>query len=184
MKQNNIFKQITEAMRKNKKLEIAVYAIIAACIVILCLFSSDTKKESEKEKVNVQVMQGDETDVEMRLANILSKIRGAGKVQVMITYDSTAELVPAMSVTGESSQTEAGGTNSYNESSSNQPATVNNGGEQEAIVLKEIQPKVRGVIVIAEGAADISVKLNLEYATAAVLGLDVSEVEVFEMTGD
>lgn len=42
-------------------------------------------------------------------------------------------------------------------------------------------PKIRGVIVIAEGAADISVRFSLAAAVSTVLGIDENSVEVFAM---
>ena len=48
-------------------------------------------------------------------------------------------------------------------------------------MLTEVQPLVRGVIVVAEGAEDIAVKLNLQYAVKTVLGIDDDCIEVFEM---
>lgn len=40
---------------------------------------------------------------------------------------------------------------------------------------------VRGVIVVAQGAADISVRLKLQAAVQAVLGVEADKVEVLEM---
>ncbi len=45
----------------------------------------------------------------------------------------------------------------------------------------ERQPTVRGVIVVAQGAADISVRMKLQSAVQAVLGVEASRVEVLEM---
>ena len=59
--------------------------------------------------------------------------------------------------------------------------TVYQNGENEAVVLMERQPTVRGVIVVAQGAADISVRMKLQSAVQAVLGVEASRVEVLEM---
>jgi stage III sporulation protein AG len=48
-------------------------------------------------------------------------------------------------------------------------------------VLTEIEPTVRGVIVIAEGAADVSVRVKLSNAVMTVLGISADRIEVFEM---
>ena len=64
---------------------------------------------------------------------------------------------------------------------SSSPATISKNGGNEPIVLTEVQPLVRGVIVVAEGAEDIAVKLNLQYAVKTVLGIDDDCIEVFEM---
>ncbi len=47
------------------------------------------------------------------------------------------------------------------------------------IVLKEIKPKVKGVIVVAQGAEDIEVKEMLYEAVKTVLGISGNRVEVY-----
>ena len=115
---------------------------------------------------------------------MLSCIRGAGRVDVMITYDSGPEIVPAMStnVNSTGSETSEGSRSSSSQQSteSTEPATVSGSGGNEPIVLKEIEPVVRGVIVVAEGAADIEVRLDLQRAVRAVLDIPLSRIEVFE----
>ena len=182
--EKRVMSKLIAAMKKNKKIEIAVYAAVAICVILLCIVTGGKEKGGSDKSAEVQVVAATEEQIEERLSTVLSEIRGAGKVKVMITYDTTAELVPAMSSAKQSSETNGEGSKAKNENESNQPATVNTGGGQEPIVIKEIQPKVRGVIVIAEGAADISVKMSLEYATATVLGIDRDSIEVFEMEGD
>ena len=53
---------------------------------------------------------------------------------------------------------------------------------QSPIVLMEREPVVRGVIVVAEGAADLGVRMNLQRAVRAVTGASLDAIEVFEMS--
>ncbi len=62
-----------------------------------------------------------------------------------------------------------------------QPATVATDGGQSPIILVEREPEIRGVIVVAEGAADPAVRLSLQRAVQAVTGVPLSCIEVFEM---
>ena len=52
---------------------------------------------------------------------------------------------------------------------------------EEAIVLKELLPKVCGVVVVAEGARDVTVNMDIVSAVSTVLGIKQSNVQVFEM---
>lgn len=103
----------------------------------------------------------------------------------MITYDTGAQIIPAMSTDTQTGITQSSGTGTEsvteNRTESSRPATVSQTGGNEAIVLTEKQPVVRGVIVIAEGAADITVRMNLQNAVRTVLGVDLSCIDVFEM---
>ncbi len=100
---------------------------------------------------------------------------GVGRVKVMLTLDSTEEQILA---TNSRNQTAQSGS-----SEETRPATVNTGGGENPIVLTEKLPKVRGVIVSAEGAGNFSVRMNIITAVSTVLGIDQSRVEVFVMAG-
>lgn len=185
-KKKSLLASLLEGMKKNKKVELCVYLVIGLVIVVL-YFAAGSGGNSEKEAEDgesVRVYGTDTTDAEEKLAQTLSQIRGVGKVTVMITYDTGTEIVPAMSKSTQSNESETQNGTSSSENESNEIATITSGGQESPVVITEIQPKVRGVIVVAEGAADISVKLNLEYATATVLGIDASAIEVFEMNAD
>ena len=64
-----------------------------------------------------------------------------------------------------------------------QPATRDGADGSEPIVLYEKEPEIRGVIVVAEGASDVTVRLDLQRAVCAVLDVPISAVEVFERSG-
>ena len=126
-----------------------------------------------------------ETSLESRLEDILSTVRGAGRVRVLITYATAGERVAAtVSTTDESvSETSGGATATRSEQSRQmkQPATISTEGGQSPIILVEKEPEIRGVLVVAEGAADPTVRLNLQRAVQAVTGVSLSCIEVFEM---
>ena len=182
------FQRLLAAVRGNRKLEIAVYGGVALLVVLLYAGSLSDGKAREasrgEETAQSEPAVYSEALMEEKLAAVLSSIRGAGRVEVMITFDTGTELVPAMStnVNSDSSESSDGGKTSrstqVNEVS--EPATVSGSGGNEPIVLLEKQPVVRGVVVVAEGAADVRVKLDLQRAVEAVLDVPPTRIEVFE----
>ena len=126
-----------------------------------------------------------ETTLESRLEDILSTVRGAGKVRVLITYATAGERVAAtVSTLDESVSETSGGTTATRSEQSRemrQPATISTDSGQSPIILVEREPEIRGVIVVAEGAADPAVRLSLQRAVQAVTGVPLSCIEVFEM---
>ena len=48
-------------------------------------------------------------------------------------------------------------------------------------MITEKRPNVLGVVIVAEGADDLSVQLALSRAAQTALGVEASKVEVFEM---
>lgn len=183
-----VIAKIAERLKADKRLEFAVYAGIA--LLILALYISTLLPKAPAEQTNSSSAQDGETlrseqELEDRLQTVLSSIRGAGRVEVMITYESGPELVTAMSkdTNSNKSQSVDDGKQSSTEqqTESQKPATVSGSGGTEPIVLTEKQPAVRGVIVVAEGAANIAVRMDLQLAVQTVLNVPLSSIEVFEL---
>lgn len=186
-KKMGLMQRFTALLKTNKKLEYAVYAGIALLVIALYVSSlppakqtSDVKTAIEPEKTGAAL--GDE--VEEKLASVLSSIRGAGRVEVMITYDSGPELVTAMNTDTNVNRSETTGdgktSSTEQQTESKKPATVSSSGSTIPIVLTEKQPAVRGVLVVAEGAGNLSVRLNLQRAVQTVLDVPIANIEIFE----
>ena len=121
--------------------------------------------------------------MEEKLASILSRVRGAGKVTVMITLESSSELVLQKDETKNTEtireKDSAGGirdssTTDYSSS------TVQAGAEGSPYVIKEINPKVSGVLVLAKGAGSAAVKNEIYEAVEALFNLEVHKIKVLE----
>jgi len=173
------------------KKKIQYLAILLIIIVILTIYFASGAIGSQKEESDTptvtQETQGTVSadSIEQKLKYTLSRIEGAGNVEVMITYESTGEIVPAISVDKQTSTTKDdsdNGTSTTNtENTQSEVVTVGGSSGNSALVLKEISPKVRGVIVIAEGADDIMVKLNLLSAVETLLNISPDQVDVYKM---
>ncbi len=174
----NPWQRLTAKMKANKKLEIGVYAGIGLLVVLLYLTGSAKPASGPTDRAETPLSAPESPrDDETRLKEALSKIKGAGAVEVMLTYENGRELVPAYETDTQMSQ--ADGVVSSN--ASTRPVTVTSGGQEEAVVLKEVEPLIRGVIVIAEGAEDIGVRMDLARAASKALGVEAEKVEVFTM---
>jgi len=170
-------------IKSNRKLEILIYAGVV--LLAVGLYFSGTGGKAEPASAAAQTQPAAKDDLEQKLIRVLSRIRGAGRVEVLITYETSSEIVPAtVSQTDESLSTGGSGAGSRSEQlrAVTQPATLTSGGVQTPIVLLEKEPVVRGVIVVAEGAANPMVRLDLQRAVKVVTGVPISCIEVFEMT--
>lgn len=177
-------KEITKKLYADKK---KLYIVLVLGIIILIssnLFSQN--KESKNGNTADSNIEIDISQEEKRLEKILSKVNGAGKTKVMITYDIGAEKVVAQntSITKNIGNIQADSTSGGEEkSTSEEKETVmsGSGSSQTPFVTKEIYPKVRGVVVVSEGADSIEVQYNLKNAVVAVLGVPHYRVEVLQM---
>lgn len=181
---------------KNKTL-IQIIIVIILIIIILSTFMQtysglDGSDEGINTKKKVEQTAFDtsndyEKTLEERLANILHHIKGVGNVDVMVTLETGEEIVPAVNeniqdtITNEKDK-ESGqkGTDEKN-SQKNIVTLQKQSGEDEALILKQIKPKVKGVVVVAEGAGSSQVQLNISQAVETALNLEADRVQVFEM---
>ena len=160
-----------EKFRAMPQKKVAKYAAIIMIIaVILCIYISTltSKNASPEETADAGV------DLEERLTKALSNMDGVGKVSVVINYDSTAELVPA---TASETQSESNVSQEQTSSSQKEKEDVAS-VSGDALIIKEKQPKVRGVLVIAEGAEDISIRNNILSAVMTLLDVTAEKVEI------
>ncbi len=179
----NIFVRFAKLEFKKKLQYLAVLLIV---VVILAIYFASTGTEKKETPQGVQPVDASESSsIEQKLQDTLSKIQGAGRVQVMITYESSAEIVPAISVDTQTStttdQNENGSSTTSTENKQSEVVTVNGGDGSKALVLKENSPPVKGVIVVAEGADDIGVKLSLLDAVETILNISPDQVDVYKM---
>lgn len=107
---------------------------------------------------------------EKRLAGILSEIEGAGRVSVMITYYSSAEKNIAY-------ETKTASREDKSEESEDKRAVMTDG---EPMVVKEVYPKVKGVIVTAEGAGSAAVRSAISEAVAASLDVPAHRICIYK----
>lgn len=175
-------------LRQKPKLVYGVYAAVGVLAVLLYLFGSGigcpAKEPAAAEAEPSREAGRDE--LEQRLIGVLSKIRGAGRVDVLVTYETTGEIVTATVRQTDEDVRNADGTGGSETSRSlrevTEPAVVENGGGHAPIVLYTKEPVVRGVIVVAEGASDFSVREKLQAAVHAATGIPIERIEVFEMS--
>ncbi|MCL2672563.1 MAG: hypothetical protein FWF10_11110 [Clostridiales bacterium] len=179
--------RILEKIRANKKLELAVYA--AALLLAVGIYFLTSQKKPATETYNPNLPEQTQSDnLETRLENLLSGMRGVGRVQVLITYESSGELVTATGRQTDESLSESSGNGNSTRSEQTRevssPATITVNGVQQPIILYEKEPVIRGVVVVAQGAGDPFVRMNIERAIRAATGVPITKIEIFEMKWD
>lgn len=118
-------------------------------------------------------------ELEQQLCQLLTEIKGVGKVNVMLALESGPEAVPAMNLQTSQKTTEEkdsnGGTRlTKEESQSNNLATSNS----ELLLLQEKLPSVLGVVVVAQGAESASIRLELVRAVQTICNVPPHLVQV------
>ncbi|HEY8450306.1 MAG TPA: hypothetical protein VIL95_07505, partial [Bacillota bacterium] len=118
-----------------------------------------------------------------QLESILAGIEGAGEVRAWVTLDGGMEQVYARDFDETTRRTEEndaqGGKRLIEERvDSQQVVTVQAGSGPEPAVTQVRAASIRGVLVVAQGAADPTVRLRLLRAVTAVLDVPAHRVQI------
>jgi len=189
---NDLFDKIKKHLESinNKKFINNLFIILGISIIFLIVanYILDSKKEAPntENEFKSQVSYEEEMDysayLEKKLANILSKLEGVGEVNVMVTLENSVEKITATNTTKSTENIVEndgeGGTRQVQREDLTMQV-VTRGSDGSLLVVKEIKPKVLGVIVIAEGADDPEVKEKLYEAVKTVLGITGNKVQVY-----
>lgn len=109
------------------------------------------------------------------LGKIISNIDGAGKTNILITIDREIENV-YQTDTDATAKSDSEGSQQNNKSSTVVIRSKNS--TEEPIKVTEIMPKIKGVLVVCEGADSAVVKQNIIDSVRTVLGVASSRVSV------
>ncbi|MBZ4666429.1 stage III sporulation protein AG [Mahella sp.] len=186
-------KEYYSRIKNIKNIEIWLTILIMAIVISLAVseFSkppadAGLPDDAENDMPSSTANSDDGEALEAELADILSKVDGVGSVSVMITFESEAEKVPATDVqrstkTTEEKDNQGGDRTIIEETNDSKHVILNQQGASQPMIIKELAPKIRGVIVVAEGAEDVSVQADVSHAVQTVLDVPAHKVTVFAM---
>ena len=125
-------------------------------------------------------------EVERELEELLSSVEGAGRVRVMITLEQSRELVLEKDEKRTQKQTaeeNAEGVGKEGRESIWEEKAVYEEGEREKspFVVKQIFPRIQGVVVAAEGVGTGCVRSELSEAVQALFGIEAHKVKVLKL---
>lgn len=181
---------IKRGSKKNMQDLLALFIIGLILVIAYNFFASPENQSPGYVEINPenesQPAASYEESIEQELTETLSQIEGAGKVKVMIYFQSGSESVPAYSSNDSNRVTEEtdsdGGKRVTNESNkSTTVVTTNEGGGSKPFILTELKPKISGVIVVAEGASNPEVKYKLYEAVKTLFNVEQYKVNVYPM---
>lgn len=126
-------------------------------------------------------------DLEKKLEGVLGKVDGIGSIEVMITLKGSKELVtlkdnPYTQESVNEVDGEGGSRQSSKIDKDDSTVIVNSGnGESMPYVIKEIEPEVAGVVVIAQGGDSGIIKTEITEAVQVLFNIPVHKIKVMKM---
>lgn len=145
--------------------------VVAAGILLLTLPSQE---ETSEAPVSSETGNGAEPTLEYSLAQILSLIEGAGKVQVLLTQEKGEETLY---------QTDADiSSGEHTADQRTDTVLITGEGRLETGLIKQINPpQYRGAVIVCQGAGDPQVRLSVVEAVMRVTGLTSDKITVLKM---
>jgi len=187
-----------------KKENMVVFVLLGILLLVIAI-PLDTGKE--KQNINEEIKSdGDEADgltdkgsaftdesmeyclaLEARIEELLSVMDGVGKVQAMVTVSASREMIVEKDEpVNRATVTEAdgsGGSRSTNESSYEYETIfeTDSEGNKTPYVVKQIEPEIQGITVVAQGGGNAIVQKNISDVLEALFHIEAHKIKVVKM---
>ena len=149
-----------------------IVIILLAGLALLCMPKFSDTDDIDSVEQNTPVIP--EESISSELANILSKVKGAGEVEVLLTV-ATGEQILYQTDEERSESTDS-------TSLRLETVIITSDQKNEAGLIKQtIAPTYKGAIVICQGADDPSVCLQIVSAVSKATGLGADKISVLKM---
>lgn len=150
-------------------------------------FGSDA---SEAERPAEQTAEGYAAALEERLTSILQDVEGVGKVKVMITLKSGYSYVYAKQEKNNSDRLEdskAADSRKTQEKNVTEETYIlvdGPGGGKEPLVTAQIEPEIKGVVVVCQGGGNPVVAARVTETVTVALNISSTQITVSQLSAE
>lgn len=176
------FTDIIKNKFKDKK-SAGIIVVLGMLGILLIAFSDSFsfKKTSDDNDKSLSSMQYINY-LEEKITKTVSCINGAGKTRVMITLESSSEQKFVFNNSDEKNSEKNGEQLKTNNTTNTETVIIDGeGGYDEPLIEKTIEPKIRGVLVLCEGADNIELNEKITKAVKTALGISSNKVCVIKL---
>ncbi len=163
---------------KVKKLQGLRYPLLVLVLGAVLLLIPGKQEERQKTPASTEQVKTDCADanaLETRLAELLSQVEGAGRVEVVLSIGAEGET--CYQTDSRTEQDGSGGEHS-------EISTVlvdGTGSTQTPLIRQQSAPEYRGAVILSQGAENPAVRLALVEAVADLTGLSTDRISVMKM---
>ncbi len=186
-------------LKKPKKEQLVVLLLFGVLLVVIALPTTTETMGADKKDADISGTQGAagtdtatltyEEQLEKRLSAILSQVAGAGRVEVMVTLESRGERIvekdtPESRKSVEETDSSGGSRTTDEQDWGEETVYYEDGsGGKSPYVVKELEPNIEGVLVLAEGGDSAVVKQELLEAVQALFPIEAHKVKIMKLEG-
>lgn len=193
--------------KENKKITMQDIGLVRLLIIVLAgifllvlsIPTGKTKESGKQEDTSGQLLEAEDTEAvwsavdeyarkqEEKLQQVLEKVDGVGKVNVMITLSSSEEKITLQNkdysedITSENDS--AGGSrNGSSYQNQEEPILIEGEDGEQPYVVQIQAPSIEGVVVVAQGAGSGSVDMEIIQAVEALFPIESHKIKVMKMS--
>ena len=191
-------KQKLKNLKNMKKDQWLIVILAGVLIFVIALPAGDTKKKETNKKESGTMQQtvektytdeegaeDYETYLEKRLEDLLGKMEGVGKVQVMVTLEDNGEQILEKDERESRTATEEGSGETARTATEVEleytTIFVEEDGNKTPYIVRMKNPKVGGVAVVCEGGGNSSVVQNISRVIGALFSIETHKIMVMKM---
>lgn len=148
------------------------YALLVLLLGLALMLLPGKREDGGTEHTEVSTVL-EQTDISEQLARILSRIQGAGEVEVMLTVAAGEQTVY---------QTDEDITGGVDGSSRSDTVIITDAERTQSGLISQVNPpKYQGAIIVCQGAESPAVRLAIVEAVSRVTGLGADRISVLKM---
>ncbi len=158
--------------------------IVVLAGILLLVWPSSSKEEETKGGDMTETVTFSVEDMEKRIADALTQIRGVGQTQVVLTLKTDMEVILSQDEsTSQRRSMDGDMLDTYESQTDSKPLTVTSGSNgQQPVVVGRIYPEYKGALIVCEGADNAEVNLRVLEAVASLTGLGTDKITVVPMS--
>ena len=167
---SNYIKSLFDKLKLRLNSSQKIFLVTGFLGVLILLFAgNESKKEVTTDIKDTEDFSLSEyvDELEASLSEIICAVTGESDVKIMITAETSAEKVYAKEVIKKGDET-----------GEEYVIVKNSSQSQNALILKEIEPEIKGVVVVTKRGREPIIKEQIIDAIIKVLGIKTSQVSV------
>ncbi len=172
--------KLTKFFAEKNRMRIAmIVGVVGIFIIVLSQYINFEKEEITEPLENIYV--DIEKELEEKIADIVFAITGETNPVVMLTLKGSTSYVYATQDKESNTQNSGEQSNTTEvESEITYIITEDENGNESAVLLSEVYPEVKGVVVVTKYAQNMVIKESIMHAVMTALNISSNEVCVVE----
>lgn len=178
-------KEMINNYSDNKKKQLLIVCLmIGILMMLLSSLMNGSNKKTYKNLENGFDVNEYQLELEKRLLNIVEKIEGVGKAKIMVTLENSVEYIYAKEIREKKDRV-----NDYQDKTPLKTQERNDeeqklmlvdgpGGRRQALIKTEVQPKIKGVVVVCQGGDKPLVNQQVTNLITTILNISSNRVYV------